>query len=76
MDLVLFLLAYWEFYAFVAPYLLFGFWTYRWIGRRVFTNSWTLFAAGILFWLVFLAGFVVVSFAAELFIMFRHAEHV
>ena len=76
MKLILFLPAYWEYYAFAVPYLVFGFWTYRWIARRAFMNSWVPLAAGMVFWLVFLTGFLVVSFAAEVFIMFQHAEHI
>jgi hypothetical protein len=76
MEQIDFLFSHWETYVLIVPYLIFGFWTYRWIGRKPFKNSWQLLAAGLLFWLVFLAGLLVVLFAAGIFFMFKYAEHV
>jgi hypothetical protein len=75
MDLVAFLLSNWETYVFVVPYLFFGFWIHRWLVRKAFRNAWMLLAAGLLYWLLFLAGLVVVAFAAEVFLMYRYAEY-
>jgi hypothetical protein len=76
MEPIAFLLSNWETYILVAPYLVFGFWAYRWIGRKPFKNVRKLLAAGLLFWFVFLAGLLVVLFAAGIFFMFKYAEHV
>jgi hypothetical protein len=64
----------WEFYALGVPYLVFGGWAYRAIGRRQYTSMWALFWTGISFLVIFLAGFFAVTMVAAIIIMFRHAE--
>ena len=74
MDWLCLLFSFWEFYALEIPYLIFGAWAYRALGRRQYTNMWAVFGAGTSFWVIFLLGFFAVAMVAMVVIMFRHAE--
>ncbi|AMJ65871.1 hypothetical protein AXW84_10850 [Hymenobacter sp. PAMC 26628] len=76
MELISFLLCYWEFYTFEIIYLLVSVWAYRAISRRKFISTKRLLLTGIAFWILFLMGFCSVAIAALVLIMFTHAEKV
>ncbi len=76
MELLIFLLSYWEFYVFEIPYITGAFLIYRMLGQKNFKSDGKLLAVGVVFWVVFLLGFLVVAFGTLIFIMFRHAEKV
>jgi hypothetical protein len=76
MDWLSLLFSCWEFYALAIPYLICGVGAYRLIGRRQHPNAWALLWTGILFWVIFLLGLFAIAMAAEIIIMFRHAEKV
>jgi len=74
MDWLRLLFSLWEFYALEVPYLIFGAWAYRALGRRRYSTIWAVFWVGISFWVIFLLGFFAIAMAAIVVVMFRHAE--
>ena len=76
MEWLFFILSFLESYVVIIPYLLVGALLCRKVCRISFANVWTLILTDLAFWAIFLLGFIVVAFAAQVVIMFRHAEKV